>query len=96
MATPFFPAAYPEVIAVTAAERGKIADYANYGSFVDVAAPDSSIIYYGDRPWYVQGTSASSAYTAGMAAGIADTTHKNWSDVTKIILRSLPVPLGKK
>jgi hypothetical protein len=96
VATPFFPAAYPEVIAVTATERGRIADYANFGSFVDVAAPDSSIVYFGNRPWYVRGTSASAAYTTGMAAGLADTTHRSWSDVRAIILRTLPVPSGGK
>ena len=95
VATPFFPAAYPEVIAVTAAERGRIADYANFGSFVDVAAPDSSIVYFGNRPWYVRGTSASTAYTTGMAAGLADTTHRSWSDIRAIILRNFPVPSGK-
>ena len=95
VATPFFPAAYPQVIAVTAVEQGRIADYANFGSFVDVAAPDSSIVYSGNRPWYVRGTSASAAYTTGMAAGLADTTHRSWSDIRAIILRNFPVPSGK-
>lgn len=97
--TPFFPAAYPEVTAVTA--RGEqpsasgqvtIAPYANYGSFVDVAAPDASIIYFADRPWYVRGTSAAAAYTSGMAAGLAETTQKNWSDIQKMLQRNFPVP----
>ena len=99
VATPFFPAAYPEVTAVTA--RGEqvlpsgqvsIANYANYGSFVDVAAPDASIIYFADRPWYVRGTSAAAAYTSGMAAGLAETTRKNWADIQNILQRNFPVP----
>jgi thermitase len=99
VATPFFPAAYSEVVAVTA--RGQqpsssgqvtIADYANHGNFVDLAAPDASVIYFGDRPWYVRGTSAAAAYTSGMAAGLAETTQKNWSDIQKILQRNFPVP----
>jgi hypothetical protein len=97
VATPFFPAAYPEVTAVTArGESGPgkitIAPYANYGSFVDVAAPDASIIYFADRPWYVRGTSAAAAYTSGMAAGLAETTQKNWSEIQKMLQRNFPVP----
>ncbi|MCW5553624.1 MAG: S8 family serine peptidase [Verrucomicrobiae bacterium] len=92
VATPFFPAAYPEVIAVTAGEQGRIADYANFGSFVDVAAPDASVVYYGNRPWYVRGTSAAAAYTSGMAAGLADTTQKSWQEIQAIIQQNFPVP----
>jgi len=97
--TPFFPAAYPEVTAVTA--RGQqapasgqvtIAPYANYGSFVDLAAPDASVIYFGDRPWYVRGTSAAAAYTSGMAAGLAETTRQNWTDIRNMLQRNFPVP----
>jgi serine protease len=97
--TPFFPAAYPEVTAVTA--RGQqpsatgqvtIAPYANFGSFVDVAAPDASVIYFADRPWYVRGTSAAAAYTSGMAAGLAETTRQNWTEVRNILQRNFPVP----
>jgi hypothetical protein len=97
VATPFFPAAYPEVTAVTArgeSAPGKvtIAPYANFGSFVDVAAPDASIIYFADRPWYVRGTSAAAAYTSGMAAGLAETTQRNWSEIQKMLQRNFPVP----
>jgi hypothetical protein len=41
--TPYFPAAYPEVMAVTAIDQGQIAPYANRGSFVSLGAPGSSI-----------------------------------------------------
>jgi hypothetical protein len=99
VATPFFPAAYPEVTAVTARGDGPspsgqvtIAPYANHGSFVDVAAPDASLIYFDDRPWYVRGTSAAAAYTSGMAAGLAETTRKSWADVLNIVQRNFPVP----
>ena len=90
--TPFYPAAYPGVTAVTAAEQGKIAGYANYGPFVSVAAPDSNVIYYQGKPWFVRGTSASAAYVSGLAAGMADSTHQPWSQIQATILRSFPVP----
>ncbi|MEK7707480.1 MAG: S8 family serine peptidase, partial [Verrucomicrobiota bacterium] len=66
--TPFYPAAYPGVLAVTAVESGQIAPYANRGSFVNVAAPDSGVFCFNGQSYYVQGTSASAAYTSGMAA----------------------------
>ena len=94
--TPFYPAAYPGVTAVTAVEQGKIASYANYGGFVDVAAPDSNVIYYQGRPWFVRGTSASAAFVSGLAAGMADSTHQSWSQIQAAILRSLAVPGGGK
>jgi hypothetical protein len=98
VATPFFPAAYPEVTAVTARNeqappgQGTIAGYANHGSFVDLAAPDASVIYFADRPWFVRGTSAAAAYTSGMAAGLSETTRKSWSDIGSILQRNFPVP----
>lgn len=77
--TPFYPAAYPEVIAVTAsaglvptAGQTRLANYANRGSFVDMIAPGTSIVQYNGQSWVVSGTSAASAYAAGMAAGFAD------------------------
>ena len=85
--TPFYPAAYPEVMAVTAIDQGQLASYANRGSFVSLGAPGTSVIYYQNVPWYVQGTSASAAYTSGVAAGYLDTTH-NSSSQAQAFLRS--------
>jgi hypothetical protein len=96
VATPFYPAAYAGVTAVTAVEQGKIASYANFGSFVDVAAPDSSVVYFGNQPWFVRGTSASAAYVSGLAAGLADVTHQPWNQIQSTILKTLPVPSSGK
>ena len=75
VATPTYPAAYPEVIAVTAGTRqGTIAPYANYGSFVDAIAPGSSLVNYNGQSWLVTGTSASSAYASGIAAGMLESS----------------------
>jgi hypothetical protein len=68
---PTYPAAYPEVVAVTASERsGELASYANRGAFVDLIAPGTSIVSYGGETWIVNGTSVSSAFAAGLAAGL--------------------------
>lgn len=67
---PTYPAAYAGVVAVTASDRrGNIAPYANRGSFVDVAAPGTSLVEFGGESFIVSGTSASTAYVSGTAAG---------------------------
>lgn len=90
--TPTYPAAYPGVIAVTAEEQGQLAPYANYGPFVSLAAPDSSIVYLNSHPWFVQGTSVSTAYMTGVAAGTADATHQSWSQIQAGLVNAFPVP----
>jgi hypothetical protein len=70
LTTPVYPAAYPEVLAVTAGDRwGRIAPYANRGEFVDLVAPGANIVYFGDRAFLGTGTSFAAAWVSGMAAG---------------------------
>jgi hypothetical protein len=96
-AAPTYPAAYPEVIAVTAGDRrGNIAPYANYGSFVDVVAPGTSIIRFASDTYLVSGTSASTAYVSGMAAGLASESGKPVQDVETKIRKSLGVSATSK
>jgi thermitase len=99
VSTPFYPAAYPEVTAVTAlagpvtgGQQARIAPYANYGNFVDIAAPDANVVYYGNKQYFVRGTTAASAYTSGMAAGLFEMSRKNWSDVNAYIRSTFAVP----
>jgi hypothetical protein len=74
--TPTYPAAFPEVIAVTASDRsGEIASYANRGSFVKVIAPGDNVVSFNGQNYLVQGTSTSTALASGMAAGLADSAH---------------------
>ncbi len=69
--SPTYPAAYPEVTAVTAVDRnGKIAPYANYGDFVDVGAPGTVIVPFNGRSYAVMGTSPSTAWASGLATGL--------------------------
>jgi hypothetical protein len=90
--TPVYPAAYPEVTAVTGGNKTKISSYANFGSFVDVAAPDANIVSYANRQWYVVGTSAATAFTTGTAAGLADKTAQSWNNILRVIQQNFPVP----
>jgi hypothetical protein len=68
-----YPAAYPNVTAVTALDRtGNIAPYANRGSFIDVAAPGTSIVNFNGQSYVVTGTSAATAYVTGKTVAQAD------------------------
>ncbi len=71
--TPVYPAAYEEVIAVTAGDRnGQLADYANRGSFVDVIAPGGNVVSFAGASYLVSGTSPASAFATGMTMGVAE------------------------
>lgn len=96
--TPTYPAAYPEVLAVTAGGRdGQLASYANRGDFVDVAAPGSSIVYFGGKAYLISGTSASTAFVTGLAAGMKADTGATTAAVTSKLKELLapPKPPGK-
>ncbi len=74
--TPTYPAAYPGVVAVTATDAsGQIAPYANRGSFVDMAITGDNVVPFDGQSWLVEGTSTSTAFASGMAAGLADSAH---------------------
>lgn len=66
---PTYPAANPNVWAVTAAGAdGQPASYANTGDFVDLIAPGLRSIEYGGTRYHVMGTSPATAYVSGIAA----------------------------
>jgi hypothetical protein len=71
----FYPAAYPETIAVTSGSKGQLAPYANYGSFVNLMAPGSGVVYFGNSAFLVNGTSTSTAFMTATAAAAADANH---------------------
>jgi subtilisin family serine protease len=70
-AGPVYPAAYPDVIAVTAVdERDQLYQYANRGSYIALAAPGVDILAPVERGGYayVSGTSFAAAYVSAIAA----------------------------
>jgi len=69
--SPMFPAAYPEVMAVTAGNsRGQLAPYANRGPFVDLMLPGSGVVPFGGELWMVNGTSTATAHASGIAGAL--------------------------
>ena len=67
----FYPAAYEEVIAVSAIDQNDTrADFSNYGTYVDFCAPGINIVSTGkDGKYYMaNGTSFSAPFVAGLIA----------------------------
>jgi hypothetical protein len=96
VATPVYPAAYQEVLAVTAADRGgEIASYANFGDFVDVIAPGTAFIEFDNRQYVGRGTSYATAYITGIAAGLATTPHATPADVGSFIRERFAISAPK-
>lgn len=94
--TPFYPAAYPQVSAVTAIDNGQLAPYASRGSFVSLGAPGNSIVPFGNQAYGVQGTSVSSAYTTGLAAGYLENSGDNVNKMESFLSSNFGVKLSGK
>jgi subtilisin family serine protease len=89
--TPHFPAAHPEVMAVTATRlNGELTAYANRGNFIDVAARGTHPVRFGKRTYAITGTSASSAYVSGLAAGLASAHGKKPREIRELIIENRP------
>jgi hypothetical protein len=70
---------------------GNIAPYANHGDFVDIAAPGSAIVPFKDRSHLVTGTSASTAWATGMAAGISDQQRATAMEAEAAVRKNLAI-----
>lgn len=92
--TPMYPAAYPEVVSVTAgSQNGNVANYANRSSSVDVVAPSGSVVCYDGQSWVVTGTSASAAWVSGRAAQVAaGNPGSTAAQVQAAVVSGLPKP----
>jgi thermitase len=91
--TPTYPAAAPGVISVTALQQlGQLASYANYGSWVDLALPGVSVVYLNGQPYVIQGTSASTAYASGVAAGTKGVNCLPWEQIQAAMQQKFAVP----
>ncbi len=70
-AAPAYPAAYPDVIAVTAHDSGdRLYTHANHGTYISVAAPGVDILVPALRNghMFMSGTSMAAAYVSGIMA----------------------------
>jgi len=91
--TPTYPAALPGVNAVTAlGAPGQLASYANYGSFVSMALPGANVVTQAGQSYVVQGTSTSTAYASGIAAGTKGIDCQTWSQIETAMQQKFPVP----
>jgi hypothetical protein len=81
LSTPFYPAAYPQVLAVAASAPGDVLwSESNYGAWVDVVAPGVNIhtTFLGSDYGAVHGTSLSTAFGSGLA-GLLRSHYPAWS-----------------
>lgn len=91
VATPLAPSMWPEVISVTASDApGQLAAYANRAPTVDMMAPGNSVVYLNGQAYLITGTSAASAYAAGLAAGLADSRGLTAQQAAATVQNSLP------
>jgi subtilisin family serine protease len=96
---PLFPAADPNVIAVTATDANdRLFEAANRGSHVAIAAPGVDILVPAPGSLYVMssGTSFASAFVSGVAALLAERKPDLSPDAAKNILMSTAHHLGPK
>jgi len=91
--TPFYPAAYPQVKAVTAIDQGQLAPYASRGSFISLGAPGTAIVPFGNEAYGVAGTSVSSALTAGIAAGYLENSGGNLTQLQDFLNNNFGVKI---
>ncbi len=86
-----YPAAYDEVVAVTATdESDKPAEFTNFGDWVEVAAPGVDVYstWWDDIYMYASGTSMSAPHVAGVAALIWSQFPSMTRDQVRFQLRS--------
>jgi subtilisin family serine protease len=95
-APPVYPAAYPEVIAVTATdEKDELYGKANRGAYICIAAPGVDIVAPALKKGYglSSGTSMAAAHVSGVVALLLERDGKlDWSGARAILSRSARKP----
>jgi hypothetical protein len=88
---PFFPAAYPGVLAVTALDsNGQVTPYANRANIPSVGAPGTSFIFFNGITWAVSGTSPAAADVSGDIAGYMDKNQVDANKARTAVANTLP------
>ncbi len=98
-AAPDYPAAYPEVIAVTATDiDDHVLNVANHGAYVAVAAPGVEIFVAAPRGGYgfTTGTSVATAHVSGLAALLLERNPSLTPAAVQAILMGTAHDLGPK
>jgi len=96
---PGYPAAYPEVLAVSATDTSKnLASFSNFGEYIDVAAPGVNIpsTYPENRYAAMSGTSMASPHVAALAALIRSVNPALKNTEVIDIIRNTAEDLGPK
>lgn len=94
---PGYPAAYPEVLAVSATDRfNRRSVFSNFGDYLDVVAPGETIAstYYQDQYAALSGTSMASPHAAALAAMIRSLNPDLTNEEVMDIMRKSAVDLG--
>jgi subtilase family protein/fervidolysin-like protein len=94
--TAFYPAAYPEVNAVTAIDKGQLAPYANRGSFVSLGAPGDSMFCYQGQTYLSEGTSDAASYISGVAAGYMENSQASVPNTENFLRSNFGVKITTK
>lgn len=93
VSTPMFPAAYPEVIGVTATgNNGAVASYANTSGTADVKAPGTVVVSFNGKSYVFVGTSVSSAFASGADAGFAEVRNISEGQAAQLLTTPTPAP----
>jgi len=93
VSTPTYPAALNGVWAVAAtAGNNQFASYSNFGSFISLGLPGTSVVFLGGQSFVVQGTSPATAYATGIAAGAKSGTSQTWPQILNAMQQKFPVP----
>lgn len=96
---PSYPAAYPEVISVSAVSYdGSLAGFSNYGSYINISAPGEYIpsTYFNEQYASLSGTSMAAPHVAGLAALMKSANPDLTNKDIMAIMQSSARDLGKK